>query len=136
MLGVGAYGAYRIWQKKRELDELLQAVGLDQLLGGSNGDHAKSSREARCAYSTSAYRSSDITDTLVVCCRVREHFSRTQQEADRLLREALPRLQEQVNSLLDVEEFKKRMVAEDAMKDMSRWHEMRCLVVSRLLTAQ
>ena len=46
LVGLGAYGAYHLWRKKRELDELLQSVGLDQLLGGGNGDRG-SSREAR-----------------------------------------------------------------------------------------
>ena len=51
LIGAGAYGAYRIWRKKREIDELLQSVGLDQLLfGGANADESSesSSREARC----------------------------------------------------------------------------------------
>lgn len=52
LIGAGAYGAYRIWRKKREIDELLQSVGLDQLvdLFGTNGGESSgsSSREARC----------------------------------------------------------------------------------------
>ena len=47
-----------MWRKKRELEQLLESVGLDQLLSG--GGSAKD-REAR----------------------VREHFAATQREADR-----------------------------------------------------
>ena len=38
LVGFGAYGAYHLWLKKRDLDELLQSVrdrvGLDELLLG------------------------------------------------------------------------------------------------------
>ena len=34
LVGFGAYGAYHLWRKKRDLDELLQSVGLDELLLG------------------------------------------------------------------------------------------------------
>ena len=50
LVGFGAYGAYHLWRKKRDLDELLQSVGLDELLlGGGNGS-SSSSRETRCAH--------------------------------------------------------------------------------------
>jgi hypothetical protein len=69
-------------------------------------------------------------------CRVREHFAATQREADRLLLQSLPQLQEQLARLLDTDGFKERMKADGAAATMSRWHELRVLVISRLLTSQ
>ena len=75
----GCYVAYTIWRKKRELDDLLESVGLDGLLSGASGASSKASREAR----------------------VREHFAATQREADRLLLDdVLPRIEQQLASLL------------------------------------
>jgi hypothetical protein len=103
----GAYGAYVAWCKKRELEDLLQ-----ELLGMGGGGRA--SREAR----------------------VREHFAVTQQQADRMLLDALPRLQEQLTHLIDTDAYRQRMRDEGQMSNYERWHEMMVLVVSRLLTAQ
>ena len=68
--------------------------------------------------------------------RVREHFAVTQREADRLLGEALPRLHAQLDGLFDIAGFKRRMQADRAKADMSRWHELMVLSIARLLTAQ
>ena len=113
-LAAAGYSAYVVWRKKRELEQLLESVGLDQLLAGGGSSSARGSREAR----------------------VREHFASTQREADRLLNDALPRLHEQLNALYDVDGFKRQMKADGAMADMGRWHELMVLVVAKLLTAQ
>lgn len=109
------YAAYTIWRKKRELEDLLDSLGLDGLLSGASAAGSKASREAR----------------------VREHFAATQREADRLLIEdALPRVERQIASLLDTDEFKQRMKAEGRMKDPSAWNELMVLTVARSLTTQ
>ena len=56
VVAVGGYYAYRLYQKKRELDDLIDSLGLGQLLSGDGG---RPSREER----------------------VREHFAATQREA-------------------------------------------------------
>lgn len=49
----------------------------------------------------------------------------------------MPRLHEQVALLLDTDGFKERMRAEGLGEaNLDRWHELKVLVVSRLLTAQ
>lgn len=117
VVAVGAYGAYRLYEKKRELENLIESLGLDQLLGDSSSGESSSSRQSREQ-------------------RVREHFAATQREADRLLHEALPRLQEQVAQLLDTDGFKERMRSDRLLADLSSWHELKVLVISRLLTTQ
>ena len=46
IVAAGAYGAYVVYRKKRELEDLLDSLGLQQLLSGSNGV-AERSKEAR-----------------------------------------------------------------------------------------
>lgn len=111
-VAAAGYSAYVVYRKKRELEQLLESVGLDQLLAGG-GTNGQSSRESR----------------------VREHFAATQREADRLLMDALPRLHEQLDGLIDIDGFQKQMKADGAMADMKRWDELMVLVVSKLLTA-
>jgi len=115
--GGAAYGAYYLYRKKRELDELVESLGLQQLLSGggsASGASSSASREER----------------------VREHFSDMQREADRLLIEALPRLQEQVAALFVTDSLQERLRAEGPSAEPAQWHELKVLVVSRLLTAQ
>lgn len=112
--GATAYGAYTFYKKKRELDELVDSLGLRELFSGEDPQVVRATREEK----------------------VREHFQATQREADRLLKEALPRLQEQIAQLLDTDGFKEKMRADGATADLQRWHELKVLVVSRLLTAQ
>ena len=67
---------------------------------------------------------------------MREHFDDTQREADRLLCEALPRLQEQIAGLIITDALQERLRAEGPSAEPAGWHELKVLVVSRLLTAQ
>lgn len=59
-----------------------------------------------------------------------------QREADRLLTDALPKLQEQIAMLLDTDELQERLRADGPSAEPSGWHELKVLVISRLLTAQ
>ena len=111
VLGVAGYSAYIFWRKKYELEQLVNSVGLQHLLAAG-----------------STHPSRDF--------RVREHFAATQREADRLLKDALPRLHEQLDILIDVNGFKLKMKDEGQMSDMARWHELMVLTLARLLTAQ
>mmetsp|Transcript_87 Transcript_87/g.281 ORF Transcript_87/g.281 Transcript_87/m.281 type:complete len:383 (-) Transcript_87:372-1520(-) len=113
--GATAYGAYYLYRKKRELEELVETLGLQQLLSGGEGAHDHSSTREE---------------------RVREHFADMQREADRLLLDALPRLQEQVTSLLVTDALQDQLRAAGASAEPGRWHELKVLTISRLLTAQ
>ena len=116
--GATAYGVYYLYRKKRELDELVESLGLNELLYGGSAN-------------SSGARSSATQEE-----RVREHFDDTQREADRLLREALPRLQEQIAGLIMTDALQERLRAEGPSAEPAGWHELKVLVVSRLLTAQ
>ena len=59
-----------------------------------------------------------------------------QREADRLLLDALPRVQEQVARLCDTDDLQASLRAAGPVPDPSQWHELRVLITSRLLTAQ
>ena len=99
VLGVAGYSAYIFWRKKYELEQLVNSVGLQHLLAAG-----------------STHPSRDF--------RVREHFAATQREADRLLKDALPRLHEQLDILIDVNGFKLKMKDEGQMSDMARWQRL------------
>ncbi|KOO23337.1 peroxisomal biogenesis factor 3 [Chrysochromulina tobinii] len=116
--GATAYGVYYLYRKKRELDELVESLGLNELLYGGSAN-------------SSGARSSATQEE-----RVREHFDDTQREADRLLCEALPRLQEQIAGLIMTDALQERLRAEGPSAEPAGWHELKVLVVSRLLTAQ
>lgn len=109
-----AYGAYVVYRKKRELEDLLESVGLNELLSGGGSLGGRHSREAR----------------------VREHFAETQKAADQLALDALPRLRETIASLIDTEALREKMRKERQMSNMELWHEMMVLVVARVLTTQ
>lgn len=47
MGGATAYGAYYLYRKKRELDELMEKFGLQQLLSGGTSNGGRSSCEER-----------------------------------------------------------------------------------------
>ena len=107
-VAAGAYGAYQLWQKKRDVEDLLQSFGF-------LSKRRAASREAG----------------------VREHFEATQREADRiLLDDAIPRLQLQISRLLDTDSFKQNMRGEGKMKDPAQWHELMVLTISRALVTQ
>ena len=116
--GATAYGVYYLYRKKRELDELVESLGLNELLYGGSANAG-----GACSSATQEER-------------VREHFDDTQREADRLLCEALPRLQEQIAGLIITDALQERLRAEGPSAEPAGWHELKVLVVSRLLTAQ
>ena len=143
--GVAAYGAYYMYRKKCELDELVETLGLQQLLSGGDTRKAKAqSYEERYAChvygdaltSTHQTKPNHQLSTPGMLCRVRDHFLDTQREADRLLCDALPKLHEQLSKLIDTEELQGRLRAQGALAEPESWHELKVLVVSRLLTAQ
>ena len=47
VVAVGGYCAYRLYQKKRELDDLIDSLGLQQLFGEEGSGAARQSKEER-----------------------------------------------------------------------------------------
>lgn len=47
VVAAGGYCAYRLYQKKRELDDLIDSLGLQQLFGDDSGA-TRQSKEERC----------------------------------------------------------------------------------------
>jgi hypothetical protein len=47
-VAAAGYGAYTLWRKKRELEELVQSLGLQDLFGGESSGAGRAAREARC----------------------------------------------------------------------------------------